>query len=574
MAIKRYLMMGAKLGIGCFPKPVRNFVKKSPALTSLYSRSLQKSGLFYGFPSQRKLQALYVNIIKSQDVKITNIIRDSVIVNPKIDVVIFTTEKGRVESTLVSLSTQVDYINTVYIVNPEKHYIQSSDIACDFVVIDGISSIQRTENSVPLLLLNQGDVLHSQALAIITRQVLEGVLYTDSDEINDESERCNARMLPAWNPDYQLSAGYIETAIVILPKIMDMFCVSNHVSITAFVACLCDNKFDIAIKHLPLSLVSYSDSNKRKLKDLKALVGIIESIGASAKLDRNYLVNKVHWPINKNPLVSLIIPTKNSKNLVQNCIESILSKTSYTNYEILLIDNNSDEKESLEYFALLSSHPKVTVLKYPYPFNYSAINNFAVKHAQGSVVGLVNNDIEVISPDWLHFMVGHVLREDIGCVGAKLLYPDNRIQHAGVVMGYGGGAGHAHKYFPRYHPGYLNRLIASHNFSAVTAACLLVKKSDYLAVGGLNETDLTVAFNDVDFCLRVLESGRRNIYCAEAELYHHESISRGLDDTTQKRARFESELVYLQETWHAYIEHDPAYNPNLTLKRENFSIRE
>jgi O-antigen biosynthesis protein len=171
-------------------------------------------------------------------------------------------------------------------------------------------------------------------------------------------------------------------------------------------------------------------------------------------------------------------------------------------------------------------------------------------------------------------MVGHVLRDDIGCVGAKLLYPDGRIQHAGVVMGYGGGAGHAHKYFPRYHKGYMNRLVASHNFSAVTAACLLVKKSDYLAVGGLDEINLTIAFNDVDFCLKVLQLGRRNLYCAEAELFHHESVSRGLDLSEEKLKRFGNELSYIQIKWSKYIQKDPAYNPNLTLRRENFAIRD
>ena len=154
------------------------------------------------------------------------------------------------------------------------------------------------------------------------------------------------------------------------------------------------------------------------------------------------------------------------------------------------------------------------------------------------------------------------------------MYGDDRIQHAGVVLGYGGGAGHAHKYFPRYHPGYMNRLIASHNYSAVTAACLLVKKSLFEAVGGLNETDLTVAFNDVDFCLRVRAQGVRNLYCAEAELYHHESVSRGLDVSKEKMARFNAELDYLKSNWSEVIAHDPAYNPNLTLRRENFSIKD
>ncbi len=198
-----------------------------------------------------------------------------------------------------------------------------------------------------------------------------------------------------------------------------------------------------------------------------------------------------------------------------------------------------------------------------------------MQHAcdKSTIIGLINNDIEVIDPNWLSAMVGYASREDVGCVGAKLLYSDGRIQHAGVVMGYGGGAGHAHKYFPRYHPGYIKRLIATQNYSAVTAACLLVKKSLFTKVGGLNEKDLTVAFNDVDFCLKVQETGVRNVYCAEAELYHHESVSRGTDHAPEKAARFNRELQYLKAKWGKYIEHDPAYSPNLTLMRENFSVK-
>ena len=213
------------------------------------------------------------------------------------------------------------------------------------------------------------------------------------------------------------------------------------------------------------------------------------------------------------------------------------------------------------------------MLKYPQPFNYSAINNFGVKHAKGSVIGLINNDIEVITPEWLTYMVGHVQRESVGCVGAKLLYSDTRIQHAGVVLGYGGGAGHAHKNFPRHYSGYLKRIAATNNFSAVTAACLLVKREHFEAVAGLNESDLSVAFNDVDFCLRVKELGVNNIYCAEAELYHHESVSRGLDISPEKAARFNKELTYLQTKWSQVINNDPFYSPHLTLKRENFSIK-
>ena len=272
--------------------------------------------------------------------------------------------------------------------------------------------------------------------------------------------------------------------------------------------------------------------------------------------------------------MSLIIPTKNAWQLVKACIDSIQQKTLYSRYEILLIDNGSDEPESLQYFESLKEQRNVRVLRYPGPFNYSAINNFGVRKAHGEIVGLINNDIEVIEPSWLRYMVGHAVREDIGCVGAKLLYSDERVQHAGVVLGYGGGAGHAHKYFPKAHSGYLHRLAASSNYSAVTAACLLVKRSHFEAVRGLNEVDLAVAFNDVDLCLKVAALGVRNVYCAEAELFHHESVSRGSDLTPEKAARFHKELQYLQSTWRHIIERDPCYSENLTLRRENFAIKE
>jgi GT2 family glycosyltransferase len=337
-------------------------------------------------------------------------------------------------------------------------------------------------------------------------------------------------------------------------------------------ASLALSKETIKVAHVPFPFVQVS-ALIDEIQQLEEVGQCINNIpNARAETDKERKFNKVLWK-STNPLVSLIIPTKNGKALVKACIESILEKTTYSNYEILLIDNGSDEEESIEYFKYLDTLEKVTVLEYPAPFNYSAINNFGVKHANGSMLGLINNDIEVISPDWLTYMVGQAERESIGCVGAKLLYSDTRIQHAGVVLGYGGGAGHAHKNFPRFHSGYLNRINATSNYSAVTAACLLVKKSLFDEVGGLNEQDLSVAFNDVDFCLKVKELGVQNVYCAEAELFHHESVSRGLDISPEKAARFNRELEYLRNTWANYIANDPAYSPNLTLKRENFSIK-
>jgi GT2 family glycosyltransferase len=370
----------------------------------------------------------------------------------------------------------------------------------------------------------------------------------------------------------------VKTGIVIdgIQTIKSLLCFAQQHNQTAIIALwmseLYLTKSSVEINHIEYCLVHQAITNdfqwNRELMKLSHHPISISRGGSKESA-------KIIWKHTSTPLVSLIIPTKNAKLLVQTCIDSILSKTTYAHYEILVIDNNSDDPEALEYFeSLQKSQSNIRVLRYPYLFNYSAINNFAVKHAKGEIIGLINNDVEVISQNWLGDMVGHAQREDIGCVGAKLLYPDNRVQHAGVVMGYGGGAGHAHKYFPRYHSGYLHRLVATNNFSAVTAACLLVKKSDYEAVNGLNEKDLTVAFNDVDFCLNILKLGRRNIYCAEAELYHHESVTRGYEDTKEKQQRFQSELHYLTTQWASYIDHDPAYNPNLTLQRENFSIKE
>jgi len=214
----------------------------------------------------------------------------------------------------------------------------------------------------------------------------------------------------------------------------------------------------------------------------------------------------------------------------------------------------------------------VRVLRYDQPFNYSAINNFAARQARGSFLALINNDVEVISPDWLSEMVSHALRADIGCVGAKLYYPNDTIQHAGVVCGIGGVAGHSHKYRPREDDGYFSRLRIVHNTSAVTAAALLLRREVFEQVGGLDETGLRVAFNDVDLCLKVMQAGYRNLFTPFAELYHHESVSRGSDETPEKRERFKRECAVMQARWPEVLARDPYYNPNLTLQREDYSL--
>jgi GT2 family glycosyltransferase len=238
----------------------------------------------------------------------------------------------------------------------------------------------------------------------------------------------------------------------------------------------------------------------------------------------------------------------------------------------VVVDNGSDDVDALKYFDSLSESGAAKVFRDDRDFNYSALNNFAVKEAGGEVICLMNNDIEVITPTWLSEMVAHALRPGVGVVGAKLLYPNNTLQHAGVICGIAGWAGHSHKGFPRDHPGYAGRASLVSNFSAVTGACLVMRKSVYLALGGLDEQNLKIACNDVDLCLRAIESGYRNVWTPYAELYHHESATRGYEDTPEKVARFRSEVDYMQRRWGERLRNDPAYNPNLTLDYEDFSL--
>jgi GT2 family glycosyltransferase len=274
------------------------------------------------------------------------------------------------------------------------------------------------------------------------------------------------------------------------------------------------------------------------------------------------------------PLASLIIPTKNNVALLRQCIASILSKTSYANFEILIVDNGSDQPETLDYLKTLTVHPQIRVIRDNYAFNYSALNNYAVTFAKGEVLALVNDDIEVddmASADWLKEMVSHALRPGVGAVGARLWYPDQTLQHAGMVL-VGGVARHVHKHLPKGGTGFNGRAVLTQNFSAVTGACLVVKKALFEQVGGLNDQELAVGFNDVDFCLKLVEAGYRNVWTPHAELIHHESATRGQDNSPEKQRRAEKELRYMRKRWGDKLHVDPAYNPNLTDGRDDMSF--
>jgi GT2 family glycosyltransferase len=276
------------------------------------------------------------------------------------------------------------------------------------------------------------------------------------------------------------------------------------------------------------------------------------------------------------PLISIIIAFKDKPELLLTCIGSILKKTTYSNYEIIGISNNSEDRETFKAMESLQQlDSRVSFYEYNIPFNYSKINNHAVfTYAKGEHIILLNNDIEIISEDWIDSMLEHSQRDEVGCVGAKLYYPNDTIQHAGVIIGIGGVAGHSHKGFSRSQYGYFFLLTCIQNVSSVTGACLMIKKNLYEEFGGFNEFDLPIAFNDIDFCLRLIKAGYLNIFTPYAEAYHHESVTRGYEDTKEKVERFQGEVRYMLEKHADYIgSGDPYYNPNLTLEKEDFSLK-
>ncbi|NTG51398.1 glycosyltransferase family 2 protein [Agrobacterium rhizogenes] len=445
-----------------------------------------------------------------------------------------------------------------------------------------------------IALLDHDDILREHALAEVALEIERHpgtqLLYSDEDKLDAKGVRYDPFFKPEFSRELFRSQNYLNHLTVHRAENIRQvggwrpgFEGSQDYDLNLRIFERIDPN---TIRHIPKILyhwrategstaVSGSEKSYAWQAGFKALSEHVERIQLSATVEEApetpfYRV-RMHIP-EPAPLVSLIIPTRDKIDLLIGCIGTIREKTSYENYEILIIDNGSQEQATLDYFKAVKKEKNIRVLRYNQPFNYSAINNFAVSRAKGSIIGLINNDIEVISPGWLTEMVSWAIRPDVGCVGAKLYYTDDRIQHAGVIVGLGGVAGHSHKFFPRTHPGYFFRLKILQNLSSVTAACLLVRKSVYNEVNGLNEKDLRVAFNDVDFCLKVAEAGYLNVWSPYAELYHLESVSRGTEDSPERIQRFKSEISYMMYRWGDRLKTDPFYSPNLSKDAENFSI--
>jgi len=273
------------------------------------------------------------------------------------------------------------------------------------------------------------------------------------------------------------------------------------------------------------------------------------------------------------PGVAILVPFRDKPELLATCADSILEKTDYENLELVLIDNGSVERETLDLLEKLRADPRVKIISDSSSFNYSRLNNLGARMTDKEYVCLLNNDIEVINSDWLRDMMSYAVVDGVGCVGPKLYYPRGSIQHAGVVLGMGGVAGHAFLNKSLADAGYFGRLLVASNYSALTGACLLVKRETFFRAGGLDERDLSVAFNDIDFCIKVQALGLRNVFTPFARLIHHESASRGADSTPEKAARFQRECAVMAARHVDILKRDPYYSPHLSLEGSDFSIR-
>lgn len=452
-----------------------------------------------------------------------------------------------------------------------------------------------------IALLDHDDELTPHALHeivnLINAHPETDLIYSDEDKIDEDGRRFEPYFKPDWMPDLFLGQNYVSHLTVYRTSVVRNvggFRVGYEGSQDWDLALRVTDAIPPSrIRHIPKILyhwraipgstaLNLSEKNYPLEAARRALTDHFARKGETVELTT---VPGDHWRVRRPlpaavPFVSLVIPTRNGLKFLQRCVDSILERTAYSEFEIVVVDNGSDDPATLAYLASLAdgSHPGLRsthttrVLRYDAPFNYSAINNFAVAQARGQVIGLLNNDLEIIDPEWLTEMVSQAIRPEIGCVGALLYYPNDTIQHAGVIVGLGGVAGHAFRDFPRGTEGRFNRARLAQNYSAVTAACLLIRKQIYEEVGGLDEKQLAVAFNDVDFCLKVRAAGYRNLWTPFAELYHHESATRGAEDTAEKHERFRGEVETMLARWPTEIRHDPAYNPNLTLELTDFTL--
>jgi glycosyltransferase involved in cell wall biosynthesis len=442
-------------------------------------------------------------------------------------------------------------------------------------------------------LLDHDDELTADALYRVVKHIRDfpkaQMLFSDEDFLDQNGERVRPVFKSDFNPDLMLSQNAVTHFLVAKRSLINQVSGFREEVVGS-------QDWDLALRlseqlsfseivHIPEILYHWRmhDASTATSTDAKeyvkeAQLRVIRDHLARTKskgvvtLMQEIPHTRVHFPLpSPAPRVSILIPTRDQQKILSVCINSIVKKTSYPNYEIIVLDNGSVEPQTLEYFKTFDGN-KIRVERIDIPFNFSRINNLGVPKANGELILFLNNDIEVTDGEWLSEMVSQKMRPGVGVVGARLYYPNGTLQHGGVVFGIGGIAGHSHKGRWRGDPGNWGKIALPSTFSAVTGACLLTSKKLFEEVGGFNEKDLPIQFNDLDLCLKIGATGQRCVYTPFAELIHHESLSRGYEVRPQDRARDESERAYMKKTWGKILENDPYYNPNLSNLIEDSSL--
>ena len=441
-----------------------------------------------------------------------------------------------------------------------------------------------------VVLVDHDDELTSHALYMLATEINRfpdvDIIYSDEDKIDDSGKADHPYFKPDFSPDMFLSQNYINhlgayrrVLVEAVGRFRKGFEGSQDYDLALRVI---ERSTPDKIRHIPFVLYhwrslegSVAAGEKEKSYALDAARKAIREhlkrrgIKATVNAGNDEFSHRVIYALpKKRPKVSLVVPTRDRINLLKMVVKGVQEHNDYPNWDLTIIDNGSEEPETVTYLEEITKDQRIKVIRDDGPFNFSRLNNRAVRATDGEIIALVNNDIEPISRDWLSEMVRQLVQPGVGAVGAKLYYPNDTLQHGGVIVGLGGVAGHFDKRLPRDKRGYFGRATLVQNFSAVTAACMLVHRSVYEEVEGLDEVNLAVAFNDVDFCLKIRKAGYRLVWTPYAELYHHESVSRGLDTAPEKVDRFASEIRIMQERWDTKFESDPYYNPNLTLDHE------
>lgn len=416
-------------------------------------------------------------------------------------------------------------------------------------------------------------------------------IYTDEDKITTlDKPRFNPHFKPDFSLDFLRANNYICHFSVFKKELMDQLGGerSKYDGAQDFDIILRVSELTKNIIHIPKVLYHWRvHPNSTAQADVEskpyafeagipAIQDHLERVGLKGTVEHGASLGtyRIHYQFEGNPKVSIVIPNKDEKETLKTCIQSILEKTTYENYEIIIVENNSETQEIFDYYKELEKNEKIKIVRYQEKgFNYSKIINLGVKNAEGEYIVQLNNDTEIETKDWLEDMLGFCAREDVGAVGVKLFYPDNTIQHAGIVFGVDRVATHLFRGLPRHLHGYFARESSIQDFSAVTAACIMAKKSIYEEVGYMDE-DMPVAFNDLDFCLKIRQTGKLIVYDPFVTVIHYESKTRGYEDTPEKVARFEAEIKKFQEKWkNIYEKGDPYYNPNFSLNSCQYQIK-